>query len=294
MNKILDIEKVIPTIVEYIYASYDQSIQGKEMRPVKLNISLTLRDLTLALLCKKALGKDNIEVSFYGGNGLPLSLAETAIEFQSADSILTLTPNHFVEVKNWTESKIIMGVYNKILKYIDLSENSQYLKDYASKFIFRDICSDNRDSNEEFRILSYNFGDIIAYKAIRNKIMDTPDDVKFENQIFPLYWFTNEEVYKIGSCLGLWGLPYTCIENYPNQEPRDDDSLIERGFKLATSIRHVVDNYFGAFQEMIENIPVGKGTNSALTNFFMGECYGCYSKNDFDGDILNIVKVENE
>lgn len=291
MNKVLDVEKVIPSIVEYIRVSYEYSAPGREMRPVKLNISLTLRDLTLALLCRKALGKDNVEISFYGGNGLPLTLAETNFDFSSIDNILKLSPDRFIDIRDCTKSKLIMDSYNKTLEYIDLSEKSQYLKDYASRFIFRDICSDDGYTDEDFRISSYNFGDIIAYKAIRNKISDISDDVLFENQIFPLYWFTNEEVYQMGISLGLYELPYVCIENYPNQEPRDDDSLIERGFKLATSTRHAADNRFGAFQEMLENIPIGKETNSTLTMFFMGECYGCYSKDDFNGDILNIVEV---
>lgn len=285
MKKRLNVHKVVPTILKYIRESYNSSEACRNGCPLVISGTYTMRNIATAALCGLALGPEKIEVHLYGSVlNTNHSLYNIGLDF---DDIC-----RFMEITEFTENnELFIGNKHLMMRFLcqvgkvlfdvpyrfkDFMDN--YLRDIGILESFHDI--------RKIGASGFSFAEIALckeiYKLITEKYEGTVNDrisMICDNTIFPLYWFSDDEVYFILSYIGLGSCPITkaIVDPYAVICVPEVDNAINRLIHFCLERKASIINK-GLFNMLMDNIPNGEGVDRSLTYFYMGQFEACYDQ----------------
>ena len=278
--KRLNVEKVVPCIEDYIRNAYQTSGLADQNKQLCVHGTVSIRDMVCAVLCARAIGSENVQ--FYAHGSFSRNHPFYFIDLKH----LEIFPEHYLTFKklvipqkdlnNWITDKVV-----KIKMTIErIDHRTPYITDKYN--IFHHLESMYRaEADRQLSVASTNFG----YQAILQVAEDTCSEIvdkfgsgKTENVIYPLYWFSDDEVYQIGNMLGICGV----WSEYPfvDFSFQYRDTPCDRAIKYALMKSYDLEyfNRYEVFKNKMLQIPSCKHISDTLTYFLMGGCYGCYEE----------------
>lgn len=288
--KRLVVEKVVPTIIDYIGNFYNKTY-GRDKEQMPIYATGSLRDLAVIALSQLAIGRENMKV-FCQLNHLKSNLYTKMVDDYLFDHGIQRHTQVF-SFDRETIRKILPKLHYEAL-IDDRTGYRLYTLSYVKSF--------NRNC-----IHSSGFGECYALETIGNeRVCDT---------CIPLYWFSDDEVLQIleyiywntklirnvspidpsmsKECMsgGLYrdvleGIfePFNTTTPRLFTKPRSfsyqyRDTEFDRALKIARSDLNQLDKLGSheLFKIKMDHIPYYTNNDLVtLTYFFMGECYGCY------------------
>lgn len=283
--KRLVVEKIVPSITEYIRNFYNKTYRKRNDR-LQIYTTGSLRDLALIALCQLAVGKENMNVH------CTYTHLKPNLYTKMRDDYLFV---HFIPRVSQTFS-FNVDTFHQIAPK---PHSTELLNEQMCYHLYNLCYMTNR-------VLSSGFGHCyVLHKFSREHVVDT---------CLPLYWFSDDEVLQILEHL-YWntelfreislksnrnemnGLCGWVMEGYfePNKgecafclSDKSDapsfsyqyrDTEFDRALKIAWSDLDQLDKLgqHELFKIKMDHIPRYVDNDlTALTYFFMGESYGCY------------------
>lgn len=271
-------------IEEYIRDSYKQSEVYKRGEPLIIRGSYSTRDIVLAMLCGKAIGKDNVRINFHKRPDGKDSLAYLNFDFDEIQVFEYFVKEIILSYEFIDDASII--VKQTWINYLLSETTHMNYKSLTRALRFIDDIIFIEMHPERLTLSSFNFGDCLFYNNMLNHIYQKTTDKELKRDYFhkmhdillPFYLLTDEEVGLIGMYLGISNLYYNLFSSdyFPSFNYRD--TPIERAVKIASSVRinlNKLDNNY-LLNIAMNCVPQYTDNLDSLTYFFMGECYGCY------------------